>query len=389
MGLADIARAKQIQKQLDRLQAVQESEERDRNAYKFATYQGKDPVDGTDIVEVDGVATSGFKLMSNAPLGIGDRVNLRPNQQGLQRVDAKNVAPVVHEIAEEIEKIIYFSAFTFVGLLDAKTNKLIKEIESVDAITSYLIYCPANKNIYAASPYNIYVIKASQKRIIKTISEPNIPPQSLLFCPSNNKIYFCSENTLKVVSSSTNEIINTVAIADGQLIAGAYCPFNDKIYYSYLSSINPSLEGVYVIDPSSDTIIDFIADIPYPGAITYCPSNERLYLSRGNSHNISVINPSTNTVIAEIANTPNAYKPEYCPLNDSIYASNNVIDPNTNTVIQRILTGSIYGIAYYPFNKKIYAASIDGNIIIINPSTNLATRTITVGGAPTMLAFQP
>ena len=95
MGLADIARAKQIQKQLDRLQSVQDAEERDRHAYKFATYQGKDPVDGTDIVAVDGVKTSGFRLMSNAPLEIGDRVNLRPNQQGLQRVDAKNVAPVV------------------------------------------------------------------------------------------------------------------------------------------------------------------------------------------------------------------------------------------------------------------------------------------------------
>ena len=105
MGLADIARAKQIQKQLDRLQSVQDAEERDRHAYKFATYQGKDPVDGTDIVEVDGVKTSGFKLMSNAPLSIGDRVNLRPNQQGLQRVDAKNVA--IETTEEVIEEEVY------------------------------------------------------------------------------------------------------------------------------------------------------------------------------------------------------------------------------------------------------------------------------------------
>ena len=109
MGLADIARAKQIQKQLDRLQSVQDAEERDRHAYKFATYQGKDPVDGTDIVAVDGVKTSGFRLMSNAPLEIGDRVNLRPNQQGLQRVDAKNVAIIKEPIIEVIKKSVPYT----------------------------------------------------------------------------------------------------------------------------------------------------------------------------------------------------------------------------------------------------------------------------------------
>ena len=113
MGLADIARAKQIQKQLDRLQSVQDAEERDRHAYKFATYQGKDPVDGTDIIEVNGAKTSGFKLISNAPLSIGDRVNLRPNQQGLQRVDAKNVAPVIPIEPVVVEDIFVKTVFVY------------------------------------------------------------------------------------------------------------------------------------------------------------------------------------------------------------------------------------------------------------------------------------
>ena len=402
MGLADIARAKQIQKQLDRLQSAQDAEERDRHAYKFATYQGKDPVDGTDIVEVDGVKTSGFKLMSNAPLSIGDRVNLRPNQQGLQRVDAKNVAPVVDDIiAEEIEKIIYFSAGAFIGLFDAKRNKLIKKIESVGPYIAWIIYCPTNKNIYASSRQNIYVINATQKRIIATIPSSMGFSLSPLFCPSNNKIYFVSlDGDLKVLSPSTNEIINTVAIADGNSFGGAYCPSNDKIYYSYHSSIGTHLDGVHVIDPSSDTIIDFIADIPYAGLITYCSSNDRLYLTRANSENICVINPNTNAVIAEISDTDNSLKPEYCSLNDSIYASSsiytsstggliNVINPLTNTVIQTILASNINGIVYYPFTKKIYAASPNGSINIINPLTNLVTKTIAVGGTPFMFAFQP
>ena len=131
MGLADIARAKQIQKQLDRLQSVQDAEERDRHAYKFATYQGKDPIDGSDIVEVNGARTSGFKLMSNAPLSIGDRVNLRPNQQGLQRVDAQNVAIETTEevVIEEVYpvKILFLKDDKIYIGGDRKTPKLIYE----------------------------------------------------------------------------------------------------------------------------------------------------------------------------------------------------------------------------------------------------------------------
>ena len=397
MGLADIARAKQIQKQLDRLQSAQDAEERDRHAYKFATYQGKDPVDGTDIVEVDGVKTSGFRLMSNAPLSIGDRVNLRPNQQGLQRVDAQNVAPVVDDIiAEEIEKIIYFSAGTFIGLFDTKKNKLIKKIGSVDdgSFAWDRGIVAANKNIYAmgvSSGFEIYVINATQKRIIATIPLINFQPspsmQPMLFCPSNNKIYLTSLNNLKVISLSANEIVNTISIPDGDLLYGGYCPSNDKIYYSHVSSINSSSESVYVIDPTSNTIIDFI-DISYAFYITYCPSNDRLYVSRVGL-NIIVINPNTNAVIAEIPDTPDANKPEYCPLNDTIYAGNYVINPNTNTLIQTIIGLRISGIVYYPFNKKLYAADRGGNIGIVNPLTNLVTKVITVGGFPFTLAFQP
>lgn len=68
-------------------------EKRDRLLPSFTTYQGIDPVDGTDRVAINGETNSGFNLISNASLSIGERVFLRPNQDGLQRVDAKNNPP--------------------------------------------------------------------------------------------------------------------------------------------------------------------------------------------------------------------------------------------------------------------------------------------------------
>ena len=184
MGLADIARAKQIQKQLDRLQSAQDAEERDRHAYKFATYQGKDPVDGTDIVEVNGAKTSGFKLMSNAPLSIGDRVNLRPNQQGLQRVDAKNVAPVVvDEIPiDDTYPIIKLqslgllawtgSSFLSIGseIARIKTNGRSVVIGELTITGGVIGYSVARQEIYLLDDYNVLVVK--DEEITATIPIP-------------------------------------------------------------------------------------------------------------------------------------------------------------------------------------------------------------------------
>jgi len=95
MSILDDARALQSRKRVDRLLTVKQKK------IKGATYLGKDPIDGTDIVQVDGdEPVSGFRLISNKPISIGDRVSLRPSQGGLQRVDAPNVKP--DDIAPEL-----------------------------------------------------------------------------------------------------------------------------------------------------------------------------------------------------------------------------------------------------------------------------------------------
>ena len=80
----------------------------------FATYQGKDPVDGTDRVAIDGVTNSGFKLISNAPVSVGERVYLRKNTQGgLQRVDAMNRPIIVPVPTPEPPPVVVDNAFVF------------------------------------------------------------------------------------------------------------------------------------------------------------------------------------------------------------------------------------------------------------------------------------
>lgn len=100
--------------QSDRIISQAAKEKRDRLLPSFTTYQGIDPKDGTDKVMINGETNSGFNLISNASLSIGERVFLRQNQSGgLQRVDARNVAPKIAAIEPDIPDII--PAF-FLGL---------------------------------------------------------------------------------------------------------------------------------------------------------------------------------------------------------------------------------------------------------------------------------
>lgn len=92
MSIFDEAQSRLDRKRYDRLKAIKAKAKLDAQKYPYATYQGKDPIDGTDIVQSGAnEPVSGFKLISNAPMAIGDRVALRKNNQGgLQRVDDIN-----------------------------------------------------------------------------------------------------------------------------------------------------------------------------------------------------------------------------------------------------------------------------------------------------------
>lgn len=382
MGLVDSARAKQIQKQLDRLQSAQDAEARDRNAYKSATYQGKDPVDGTDIVAVDGVKTSGFKLMSNAPLSIGDRVNLRPLQSGLQRVDAKNVAPVLDEIVEDVANYIYITNSANVSVINTDRNRLIKDIllES----TGYGIeYCPSNRKIYVGTASSVDILNPMTARIVNTITglEGN---RSLKYCPTNNKIYVGTNFGVKVIDPTTNTIVATIEPSKLFSAFGGieYCQLNEKIYIT--DDLNIS-----VIDPSTNTVTDTI-EINNSGFcvdIKYCPLNETLYVCNGNSEGLSIINPSTNTVISTLGMGGSFGGIDYFPQIQKLYVSRfdnvSTINPITNTIVDLIpVTNNPFRVAYNGSNRNIYVTKFSSNNIDVINSLNTVVKTLALNNNP-------
>lgn len=130
MGLLDDALELQESKRSRRLSQAARKAKIDSHKIKEGTYRGIDLTDGTARVQLDDqpTATSGYRLITNAPLGNGDRVSIRPNGVGLPRADARNVAPLVEAAAVDVfEQNAYFQ---LVEILAFSGNESVGELKS-------------------------------------------------------------------------------------------------------------------------------------------------------------------------------------------------------------------------------------------------------------------
>jgi hypothetical protein len=113
MSLLDIAKQNADQTRLDRMKRVNATAK--NPTIQNGTYLGK-AEDGTDIVQVDGQTgeTSGHRLISNKSMAEGDRVQVRPSENGLQRVDAKNQERVAPQ-AEVPDILEFYTSPNFIN----------------------------------------------------------------------------------------------------------------------------------------------------------------------------------------------------------------------------------------------------------------------------------
>lgn len=142
MGLLDDAIARQNQKRIFRMGELNKAAKREANRQKFGTFIGRNLLDGTAIVLLDGdiTPTSGFRLISNANVVNGDRVAIRKTE-GLWRADALNVREIAPEIIVPEKKVILVDnafVFSFALVADLRVDLITyDEFGDVDQSGSY------------------------------------------------------------------------------------------------------------------------------------------------------------------------------------------------------------------------------------------------------------
>lgn len=206
---------------------------------------------------------------------------------------------------------------------------------------------PNTNMIYVANVKNglIFVIDGNANEVVTSIQVPYDPPSvvplKITVDSINNKMYVADNwGGLIVIDGATNAISQTVSFNSSSVFSAAVNPVTNKIYV-----INPPY--VSVLDASTYEVIRTIS-IPDSGSM----------------RDIAV-NPVTNMI--------------YVGGTGSAYSFNTVamIDGSTDQFVSKTEFCRAVGLAINTQTNTVYAASAyDGNVCVIDGSTNTITDTI-------------
>jgi len=144
-----------------------------------------------------------------------------------------------------------------------------------------------------------------------------------------------------------------------------------------------------------------VRDSECPQSIAFAGSSNDLYVANvcSDVDGVTVINTLTNEPLKTIPLHSHPIAFAYDSTDGDIYMANytdgspyvatiSVIATSTNTVVKTIpLPWTPLGLAFVPPNNEIYAADSNGNVYVIDTSTNKVASTIAVGSETNAIAF--
>ena len=109
---------------------------------------------------------------------------------------------------------------------------------------------------------------------------------STAYCPTNNHLYVAaySGNSVVVVNCSNNTITTSISIPSSTPLDVKYNPNNGLIYVTLSDS---TFRGVAIINPSTNTVIEYYREVTRPFFLTFCPTNNKMYFTQYDSNNLT------------------------------------------------------------------------------------------------------
>ena len=191
--------------------------------------------------------------------------------------------------------------------------------------------------------------------------------------------------------AEADSVTSTIPVGNGPM-GMAYDFKNGNIYVTNFLS-----NTVSVIDGNTN---DVISTIPFasnasPVDIAFDSANGKVYVTNFNAGTVSVIDGNTNQVTGTIQGLgQGVFAIDYDSANGKVYVTNfnagtvSVIDGNTNQVIDTLTVGgNPTAISFNPNNGNIYVADGVNRVDVINPITDITVASVIVGNVPSGIAF--
>lgn len=193
----------------------------------------------------------------------------------------------------------------------------------------------------------------------------------MVYCPSNNLIYTGRVSGFSIYDPAADSTVDFINLSNGSASDITYCPSNDSIY------VCVDFDDTYVFDTSVPA--NEIARIPSSQYsfqyIVYSSLNDLLYIFDNNPKRIDIVDPSTNSIIETVALTGlNTYAfpvdPIYCSSRNSLFFSELNGDgvweyDLTNKKQTKLDTGEVEidGIAFSDDTNSLYGLSNNGQTL--------------------------
>lgn len=230
-------------------------------------------------------------------------------------------------------------------------------------------------------------------------------PETGLYDPATGNVYVpnAGSGTVSVLLGFGTGVAATVVVgSDPQ--TPALDPTSDVLYVP-----NNGSDTVSAVDAASNVVLATIAVGSEPGPPAYDPATQEVFVPNYGSGNVSVISATSNTVVATIdvgsapfgpaaAGPPHTFsrttKPSGAPLVDpstgEVYVTDgnsdnvSVLDPLTNRVLLSIGVGTEPGAPVLDGgNGNIYVANNgSGNLSVISSLSNEVVASVATGGDP-------
>ncbi len=238
-----------------------------------------------------------------------------------------------------------------VSVFNLNTSTLVRNIP-VGSDPTGLAYDNANGLLYVSNflSSNVSVVNPTNGKILKGLTTGSV--SWLTYDPNNNLIYGETDSSIIIINGSTNTLetpiqLNTT-MRDDFPNSAAFDPVNNYLYVpGYAMISDQPMNGVILVNTSSNKITGNLTVGKGPDGSVYDPSNGYVYVSNFQSDNISVINTGIKSTNSE--NTPgnvsygNFTFSINTVLTSDVYANNVTIEPGVTVKTEGynfLLTGT-------------------------------------------------
>ena len=245
--------------------------------------------------------------------------------------------------------------------------------------------------------HSVSVIDTATNSVVVDSIPVGLYPVGAAITPDGKRVYITNNgsDSVSIIDTATNTVVKSIPVGVNPH-GVAVTPDGKRVYVATNNG------GVWVIDTSTNTVVASISGGDLPVGVAITPDGKRAYVTNMGGNDVSVIDTATNTAVVQsipVGINPNSVT--VTPDGKRVYVANStnvvngnvsVIDTTTNMVVETIPAGLLpRGLAVTPDGKRVYVVNLNSfDVSVIDTATNtLVIQSIPVGLYPTGVAITP